>query len=211
MLVVSAVGFAPRPHHGRLLCGLELFSGFLRRGLSKLGVGETQRSLPAISSGGAPLDVASGTCPSEAPMGPVGPVALNEDIRNPSHRSGELGRMARPVGRARNSSTQTQTESCRCLTSPRYGGRQPWERSGGMIVARINEVRWDTDTVLRFELRPMSGNEFPEFTAGAHIDLHLPNGLARSYSLLNSQTATSIRDCGGSCEPKPRRFPATSR
>lgn len=56
-----------------------------------------------------------------------------------------------------------------------------------MIEARINEVRWDTDTVLRFELRPMSGNEFPEFTAGAHIDLHLPNGLARSYSLLNSQ------------------------
>src|SRR5690606_33139832 len=30
-----------------------------------------------------------------------------------------------------------------------------------------------------------SGVEFPPFEAGAHIDLHLPNGLVRSYSLCN--------------------------
>ena len=29
--------------------------------------------------------------------------------------------------------------------------------------------------------------ELPPFTAGAHVDVHLPNGLLRSYSLLNSQ------------------------
>ena len=29
--------------------------------------------------------------------------------------------------------------------------------------------------------------ELPPFTAGAHVDVHLPNGVLRSYSLLNSQ------------------------
>jgi vanillate O-demethylase ferredoxin subunit len=31
------------------------------------------------------------------------------------------------------------------------------------------------------------GAELPAFTAGAHVDLHLGNGLMRSYSLVNSQ------------------------
>jgi len=37
------------------------------------------------------------------------------------------------------------------------------------------------------ELVPVAGACFPRFAAGAHIDLHLPNGLVRSYSLVNSQ------------------------
>ncbi|MGV8455936.1 oxidoreductase, partial [Pseudomonas aeruginosa] len=41
------------------------------------------------------------------------------------------------------------------------------------------------------ELRPQGDQVFPPFSAGAHIDLHLPNGLVRSYSLLNSP-----EDCG---------------
>jgi hypothetical protein len=37
------------------------------------------------------------------------------------------------------------------------------------------------------ELRPATGEvEFPPFEAGSHINLHLPNGLSRSYSLCNS-------------------------
>lgn len=36
-----------------------------------------------------------------------------------------------------------------------------------------------------WELRPANGNALPSFTAGAHVDLHLPNGLVRSYSLCN--------------------------
>ncbi|HUP07713.1 MAG TPA: PDR/VanB family oxidoreductase [Caldimonas sp.] len=38
-----------------------------------------------------------------------------------------------------------------------------------------------------FELRAPDGRELPAFTAGAHVDLHLPNGMNRSYSLCNSQ------------------------
>jgi tetrachlorobenzoquinone reductase len=36
------------------------------------------------------------------------------------------------------------------------------------------------------DLRPAGEGGFPAFTPGSHIDLHLPNGMERSYSLCNS-------------------------
>jgi ferredoxin-NADP reductase len=39
--------------------------------------------------------------------------------------------------------------------------------------------------------RETGGASFPTFNAGAHVDLHLPNGLTRSYSLLNSPTESN--------------------
>ena len=41
------------------------------------------------------------------------------------------------------------------------------------------------EDILSLELAAPDGAELPAFTAGAHIDLHLPNGLNRSYSLVN--------------------------
>ena len=55
------------------------------------------------------------------------------------------------------------------------------------IEVRVKAVIWESDAVKQFELRPLGGAELPAFTAGAHLDLHLPNGLVRSYSLTNSQ------------------------
>jgi len=47
-------------------------------------------------------------------------------------------------------------------------------------------MRWEAEGTLSIELRPASADvEFPPFEAGSHIDLHLPNGLVRSYSLCN--------------------------
>ena len=40
--------------------------------------------------------------------------------------------------------------------------------------------------VLSFDLRAPDGADLPAFTAGSHIDFHLPNGLTRCYSLVNS-------------------------
>ncbi len=37
-----------------------------------------------------------------------------------------------------------------------------------------------------FELRRPDGGAVPPFTAGAHVDLHLPNGLVRQYSIANA-------------------------
>ena len=55
------------------------------------------------------------------------------------------------------------------------------------ISLRIKSIVWEGPNVLSFDLRPLDGGELPPFTAGAHIDLKLPNGLVRSYSLTNSQ------------------------
>ncbi len=54
------------------------------------------------------------------------------------------------------------------------------------LQVRVRAITYEAEGILGFELVPMPPlKELPAFTAGAHIDLHLPNGLIRSYSLLN--------------------------
>ncbi len=55
-------------------------------------------------------------------------------------------------------------------------------------VARIIDV---TPRIKSLELVAATGEALPAFTAGAHIDVELGNGEARSYSLLNDCTETS--------------------
>jgi tetrachlorobenzoquinone reductase len=52
---------------------------------------------------------------------------------------------------------------------------------------RVTSATWEADGIHSYELRDPEGGELPPFTAGAHIDLHLLNGMVRSYSLTNSQ------------------------
>jgi tetrachlorobenzoquinone reductase len=54
------------------------------------------------------------------------------------------------------------------------------------MQARVRTLRHEAQRVLSVELVPVDGERFPPFTPGAHIDLHLPNGITRSYSLVNS-------------------------
>jgi ferredoxin-NADP reductase len=54
------------------------------------------------------------------------------------------------------------------------------------IKALVHTMRFEADGVVSLEFRPAgTESQFPPFDAGAHIDLHLPNGLVRSYSLCN--------------------------
>lgn len=55
------------------------------------------------------------------------------------------------------------------------------------IEVRIHSITWETDAIRAIEMRHPSSEELPSFTAGAHIDLALPNGVTRSYSLTNAQ------------------------
>lgn len=50
----------------------------------------------------------------------------------------------------------------------------------------VFRTQFEADDIISIELRPIGGGELPPFEAGAHVDLHLPNGLVRSYSLLNA-------------------------
>jgi ferredoxin-NADP reductase len=58
--------------------------------------------------------------------------------------------------------------------------------SSSPLQALIHTLRYEATGITSVELRPLPGSAaFPAVQAGAHIDLHLGNGLVRSYSLTN--------------------------
>ncbi len=56
------------------------------------------------------------------------------------------------------------------------------------LRVRVKAVVWETDDIRLFDLQPTDGVALPPFTAGAHVDLCLPSGPVRSYSLVNAQS-----------------------
>lgn len=51
---------------------------------------------------------------------------------------------------------------------------------------RVRAITWEAEGVLGLELVPLvPGGELPVVQAGAHVDLLLPGGQVRSYSLVN--------------------------
>ncbi|WP_295375432.1 PDR/VanB family oxidoreductase [uncultured Pseudacidovorax sp.] len=58
--------------------------------------------------------------------------------------------------------------------------------SAPTLKALVHTMRHEADGIVSVEFRPATaGVSFPAFAAGSHIDLHLANGLVRSYSLCN--------------------------
>lgn len=55
-----------------------------------------------------------------------------------------------------------------------------------LISVRVQAMRFEAAGIVSVELVSPAGAELPAFAAGAHVDLHLPNGVVRSYSLSNS-------------------------
>ena len=61
--------------------------------------------------------------------------------------------------------------------------------SSPFLIALVKSITWETEDVISIALHPApSSSEFVSFEPGSHIDLHLPNGLVRSYSLLNDSS-----------------------
>lgn len=56
-----------------------------------------------------------------------------------------------------------------------------------LIEVELRSIFREARDINTYELRLRDDRDLPEFSAGAHIDLHLPNGLRRSYSLCNPQ------------------------
>ena len=50
---------------------------------------------------------------------------------------------------------------------------------------RLSGMRYEAEGIASFEFTEPGGQALPAFAPGAHVDLHLPNGLVRSYSLSN--------------------------
>lgn len=61
-----------------------------------------------------------------------------------------------------------------------------------LLEAQVHALRLEARDVISVELQPaQAGAQLPAFEPGSHIDLHLSNGLVRSYSLLNSAKDSS--------------------
>jgi ferredoxin-NADP reductase len=54
----------------------------------------------------------------------------------------------------------------------------------GLIDVRLTDIRFAAQDTNLFEFRRPDGAPLPPYAPGAHIDLHLPNGLVRQYSLI---------------------------
>mgnify|MGYP002387846124 CR=1 FL=1 len=78
-----------------------------------------------------------------------------------------------------------------CITSRRWwwmrSAPRSAERGAGRldIAARVAGITEEAERIRSFELVSAEGGELPPFTAGAHVVVKLPNGLARQYSLVS--------------------------
>jgi len=52
-----------------------------------------------------------------------------------------------------------------------------------MITVRVAACRQEALDILGFELVRLDGAPLPAFSAGSHIDVHLPGGMIRQNSL----------------------------
>jgi tetrachlorobenzoquinone reductase len=57
--------------------------------------------------------------------------------------------------------------------------------TAGTFTVQVADVCAQALDVMSLELRALGGGELPPFEPGAHLDVHLPNGLVRQYSLTN--------------------------
>ena len=51
------------------------------------------------------------------------------------------------------------------------------------LTLRLRRMAWESPGVLSLEFVAPDGGDLPPYGPGAHIDLHLPDGMVRQYSL----------------------------
>jgi vanillate O-demethylase ferredoxin subunit len=61
------------------------------------------------------------------------------------------------------------------------------DNSATPIEVVVSAVMCEAEGVNVYELKPLYSSALPAFSAGAHIDIYLPNGLVRPYSLCNDE------------------------
>lgn len=72
------------------------------------------------------------------------------------------------------------------------------------IEVRVRARKLEADGICSFELAPMGAELLPAFDAGAHIDVHVPSGQVRQYSLCGDTADRSCWRIGVLREPASR-------
>ena len=65
-----------------------------------------------------------------------------------------------------------------------------------LLTVKVAKKEHLAHDIVTFELVSITGEALPAFTAGSHIDVHLPDGITRQYSLWNAPSETN-RYCLG--------------
>jgi vanillate O-demethylase ferredoxin subunit len=60
------------------------------------------------------------------------------------------------------------------------------------LQVRVQRKKQEADGICSFELARADGGALPAFSAGSHIDVHLPGGITRQYSLCNDSSASKV-------------------
>jgi ferredoxin-NADP reductase len=73
------------------------------------------------------------------------------------------------------------------------------------LQVRVRTTTYEALNILSYELVPLyPSTTLPAFTAGSHIDVHMPNGLMRSYSLMNDPSEKHRYCIGVNLDAKSR-------
>src|SRR3989475_1618886 len=80
----------------------------------------------------------------------------------------------------------------------------PAKKADGLTDMRVTSLRYAARDTNLYEFAPLDGKPLPPYEPGAHIDLHLPNGLVRQYSLINAEPDGSSYTVGIKRDPASR-------
>lgn len=76
--------------------------------------------------------------------------------------------------------------------------------AAGLTDVRLENIRFCARDINLYEFKRLDGQAAAAFTAGAHIDIHLPNGAVRQYSLLDLDRDPASYVIGVKYDPKGR-------
>ena len=76
--------------------------------------------------------------------------------------------------------------------------------SGAVLTLKVNRVNDEAIDIRSYELVDPEGRLLPMFTAGAHVDIELPNGLVRQYSISSDPRDVDRYVVGVLREPESR-------
>ena len=80
----------------------------------------------------------------------------------------------------------------------------PAKAPDGLIEVRVTAIRYAARDTHLYEFTRPDGKPLPTYEPGAHIDLHLPNGLTRQYSLINAEPDPATYTVGIKRDPASR-------
>jgi tetrachlorobenzoquinone reductase len=78
------------------------------------------------------------------------------------------------------------------------------QAADGLIDVRLIAIRYAARDTNLYELARLDGRPLPAYEPGAHIDVHLPNGIVRQYSLIEAEPDPARYTIGVKRDPASR-------